>query len=371
MLAAGAQAAAQESRGLFTDAGDGKLDASEWLIDRKGFLPVPLLITEPAVGYGAGLGLLFVGGSIRERAEKSRESGHLVPPDLFGVVFAATENGTKFGGAGGMFSFDDDRLRYRGGVARMDVNIDFYGIGGRLSTGERKIGMHLDGWVSSQQVLLHLAQSGNFVAAKWVYLDTGASFEPGQPRPLLPPLSVATRSSGAGLSFEHDSRDNLFTPSRGWVAGLDTLFYGPGIGSETTFQTYRAHLFAYTPLAKEKLVLGGRLDGRSARGDVPFYQLPFIALRGIPAMRYQDENAGVAEAELRWNFTPRWSLVGFYGLGRAWGTSDRFGEAATIVAKGVGARYLIARQLGLYVGADVAWGPEETAFYLQVGSAWR
>jgi hypothetical protein len=41
------------------------------------------------------------------------------------------------------------------------------------------------------------------------------------------------------------------------------------------------------------------------------------------------------------------------------------------VAKGAGARYLIARQLGLFMGADVAWGPEETAFYLQVGSAWR
>jgi hypothetical protein len=30
-------------------------------------------------------------------------------------------------------------------------------------------------------------------------------------------------------------------------------------------------------------------------GDVPFYQLPFIELRGIPAVRYQDENAAVGE----------------------------------------------------------------------------
>jgi hypothetical protein len=371
LLAAGAPALSQEARGVFTDRQDGKLDASEWLIDRKGFLPVPIVITEPAVGYGAGIGLMFVRGSIRERAEQSRESGHLVPPDIFGVVLAATENGTKFGAAGGMFSFDQDRWRYRGGVARMDLNVDFFGVGGRLSTGERKVGMHLEGWASSQQILMHLDQSGNFLALRWIYLDTSASFDQGRPQPALPPLSLATRSSGAGLSFEHDSRDNLFTPSRGWIAGLDTLFYGPEIGSETRFQTYRAHVFAYAPLAKEKLVLGGRLDGRAARGDVPFYQLPFIELRGIPAMRYQDENTGVAEAELRWNFTPRWSLIGFYGLGRTWGTSDRFGDAATVVAKGAGARYLIARQLGLFMGADVAWGPEETAFYLQVGSAWR
>ena len=35
----------------FTDPEDGALDMSEFVIDYKGFLPVPLIITEPAVGY--------------------------------------------------------------------------------------------------------------------------------------------------------------------------------------------------------------------------------------------------------------------------------------------------------------------------------
>jgi hypothetical protein len=95
-------------------------------------------------------------------------------------------------------------------------------------------------------------------------------------------------------------------------------------------------------------------------------------MRGIPYFRYQDENVALAEAELRWNATPRWALVGFLGAGRAWGTGGTsFGDSGTVVAKGVGLRYLIARQLGIYMGADVARGPEETAFYIQVGSAWR
>ena len=38
----------------FADPRDGSFDASNWLIERKGFLPVPLIITEPAVGYGIG-----------------------------------------------------------------------------------------------------------------------------------------------------------------------------------------------------------------------------------------------------------------------------------------------------------------------------
>ena len=37
---------------------------------------------------------------------------------------------------------------------------------------------------------------------------------------------------------------------------------------------------------------------------------------------------------------------------------------------GGGFRYLVARRLGLKAGIDIARGPEEWAFYIQVGSAW-
>jgi hypothetical protein len=35
----------------FIDPYDDNLDASQWLLKQKGFLPVPVIITEPAVGY--------------------------------------------------------------------------------------------------------------------------------------------------------------------------------------------------------------------------------------------------------------------------------------------------------------------------------
>ena len=164
MFAGQALAQTAEKRGLLTDPEDGKLDASEWLLDRKGFLPVPIIITEPAVGYGVGVGLMFFRESIGDATERRGQTGHVTPPDIYGVVLAATENGTKFGGAGGMVTFDDDRWRYRGGVARASVNLDFYGIGGRLGTGDRKIGYNLDGWISSQQVLRRLGESNGCVA---------------------------------------------------------------------------------------------------------------------------------------------------------------------------------------------------------------
>ncbi|KPJ99259.1 MAG: hypothetical protein AMJ60_05580, partial [Desulfobacterales bacterium SG8_35] len=43
----------------FMDPHDSKFDVSQWVLDKKGVLPVPIIITEPAVGYGAGAALLF------------------------------------------------------------------------------------------------------------------------------------------------------------------------------------------------------------------------------------------------------------------------------------------------------------------------
>ena len=44
----------------------------------------------------------------------------------------------------------------------------------------------------------------------------------------------------------------------------------------------------------------GRLDGRAANRRVPFYLLPYVDLRGVPAARRQDRRTAVIETELRW-----------------------------------------------------------------------
>ena len=79
----------------------------------------------------------------------------------------------------------------------------------------------------------------------------------------------------------------------------------------------------------------------------------------------------VAEAELRWNATPRWALVGFAGAGRAWGDDVDFADADSRTAGGAGFRYLIARRLGLSAGIDWAWSTQDHGWYITVGSAWR
>jgi hypothetical protein len=354
-------------RGLWTDPEDGALDASEWLLDRKGFLPVPIIITEPAIGYGGGVAVLFFRESIRQH---SVGRARLTPPDIYGAALAATENDTTIAGVFGMNTFANEYWRWRGGIGRPDINIDFYGAGGDLGTGDLKIAYNLEGWISTQQLMRRLGESENFAGARWIYFDLEASFDASQSQPVLDAGARAATSSGLGLFFEHDSRDNFFTASSGWKGYLESMFYSPDLGGDKKYQTYRANAFGYRPFGTQ-FVLGGRVDARAARGDVPFYQLPYIDMRGIPVARYQDENVALVEAELRWNATSRWALVAFAGTGRTWGTSKNFDDADSASAWGGGFRRLVARRLGIYMGIDVAWGPEETAFYIQAGSAWR
>ena len=59
----------------FTDKEDGSFDLSDYLLLHRGALPVPIVITEPAVGYGGGLALAYFSQSFAEQAEKARAAG--------------------------------------------------------------------------------------------------------------------------------------------------------------------------------------------------------------------------------------------------------------------------------------------------------
>jgi hypothetical protein len=362
--------AQEKDKDLFRDPQDGALDASEFLLDRKGFLPVPIVITEPAVGYGAGAALLFFRESFRERQAYVKPGERLTPPDVYIAALAGTENGTRVMGGGGLVTFDEDRWRWRGFIGLPDVNLEFYGVGGNTGTGDRKVAYNVDGLISTQQVMRRLGDTNNWIVGRWMYLNLDATFDSSRPQPIVSSPSRSVTSSGLGGSIEHDSRDNFFTASAGWKGSVEGIFYSPDWGSDNKYETYRAQAFGYLPLSAQ-FILGGRIDGRTSRGEVPFYQLPFVELRGVPVARYQDQSTAVLDTELRWNVTPRWALVGFIGVGRAWGSKTTFSDAGIVTAGGAGFRYLVARRLGIYAGLDLAKGPEDTAIYIQAGSAWR
>lgn len=351
------------------DPEDGSIDLSDYLLDHRGALAVPILITEPAVGYGGGVALAWFSESLRDAAQKAH-GGRVTPPDIYIAAGFGTDNGTRGAVAAARLSFGEDRWRYRGALGAPKVNLDFYGVGGELAPNLDKIGYTLKGWGTFQELTRRVGESDHFIGLRWLYGDLEASLTVDASSVNVTPRELANRNSELGAIWTYDSRDNILTTRTGLQAGISANFADPAFGADHRFQAYRAFAYEYLD-PSEKIVMPLRAEVRAARGEVPLYRLPYVELRGIPALRYQDENAGVLEAEARYYVTPRWIGVAFLGAGRAWGRDASFGDTPTRVAKGVGFRYVIARRLGLSMGIDVARGPEGGAWYISVGNTWR
>lgn len=185
-------------------------------------------------------------------------------------------------------------------------------------------------------------------------------------------LSTDVTLSGLGVIVEYDSRDNLFSPHDGYRYQVEQVWFRDSIGSDIEYEHTKFNGLNYWQLT-EKFRAALRLSADYAASDelLPPFALPFIELRGIPAMRYQGNYVVVAETELTWQINPRWALIGFAGSGRAAKNSSELKDSPSRVTKGAGFRYLIAKRYGFEMGLDIAVGPEENVFYIQAGTAWK
>ncbi len=116
------------------------------------------------------------------------------------------------------------------------------------------------------------------------------------------------------------------------------------------------------------LVMGWKVEANLSSGDVPFYSLPNIDLRGIPINRYQGAHALQTEFEATYNISYRWGIVPFVGVGATADALNEFDSSDPKFAGGLGFRYLIARKMRLTSGVDIAYSQEGLAIYFVVGS---
>ena len=155
-------------------------------------------------------------------------------------------------------------------------------------------------------------------------------------------------------------------------AAIELDRYAEALGGDDDFFKGRAFAKYWTPIFAQHgdFTLGIKGEAAFVGDDAPFFEFPYIEMRGLRAMRYQGDRIAQGELELSWGITPRWSLVVFGGVGQAFNSDDDEDSSGAVFAEGFGFRYLIARRFGLKAGIDVAHGPEENAIYFQVGNAW-
>ncbi|MEZ2445727.1 BamA/TamA family outer membrane protein [Chitinophaga sp. RCC_12] len=352
------------------DSLDHAIDFSDFMIDANGFIPIPILITEPAIGIGGAIAPVL----LRKRKQPASYTKHknmaAIPPDITGGFAFYTANKSWGAGAGRSGTIIPWGMRYKAFAAYINLNMDFYKT--LPVKGETEFGVNLKSIPVFLQVQKQLGFSNWHAGIRYMFIKTTAKLEKSiLPDSLFKPKEMDNLSSIAGVLVEYDKRDNEFTPGKGTKMHVGANFSSHIFGSDFDYTNIEAYAYHYIPIGnKKKWVCGLRADLQQVFGDIPFYFKPSIDLRGIPKGRYQGNVNMLIETEQRWNIVRRWSAVFFTGVGKAFDEYADFGSAAWDYSYGTGFRYLLARKFGVYMGADIARGPEQWGFYIQFGSAW-
>ncbi|MFC4475774.1 BamA/TamA family outer membrane protein [Flavobacterium chungangensis] len=359
---------AQKHHTVMKDSLDGAFDLSDFLIYANGFIVVPTIITEPAVGgFGAAVAPIF----LKKRAPVIEADGkkRFINPDITGGVGMYTANKSWMVGAFRSATLVKPKILYRAFAAYGDMNLSFYA-NNLPNQKDEEFKLNFKSTIFYTQWLKQFNNAKWSVGPQYLFLNSKINLPDfNLPPPFVDPKDIKSTISQLGAALQFDGRDNIFTPDKGIRIQTDFFWSDKALGSD--YQAWRINLSAigYYPLAKT-LIGGLRIEGEQALGSPPFYLKPGINMRGIPAARYMGNTSIVSELEFRWDLYRRWSLMGYGGLASAFNDWDQAFAKPVIYSYGTGFRYLIARKFKLRMGVDVARGPEEWAYYIVFGSNW-
>ena len=372
----GAMAPGTESRVSDTAAGEAASSSGDEERDdedRFRLLPIPIFITEPAIGEGLGLALALFHpvkeGKSRDMRLASLESigdtseTREAPPVATGVAAGYTNSDTWFAAIGHANNWRQDSIRYAGALGVAEINSQIYILNVPLE-------FTMDSAMVYQDLKFRWRDSDVFLGAAFSYLDTENSFGIGAPDGLGDDrFSTDVKNVGLAVKGAYETRDNLMNPRDGQLLEISAWRYDESIGGDYDYWSFKLKGLSFHRLS-EKATLGLRLDVSGVDGRVPFFAVPFVKLRGIPALRYQNRVAGAVEVEGRYLIRPRWEVSLFGGLGYTDDHYPIFENTDDIYSFGVGGRYNVFEAHNVWVGIDIARGPEDWNWYVQVGHPW-
>jgi len=362
-LLLGLNVEAQEKKSFwssFKDPEDGAFDISEYLLHKKGFLVEPVIITEPAVGYGLAATLVWFHSAYGDQK---------YPPSMSGVLGMGTENKSWAAGVFHFGYYKQDRIRFRAALVKTDLNIAYYGSGDFGIFGDKSVNANLDAWLLSTQLTFRLGRTDFFAGVRYEYMPTDILFDLPIDIPEFEGKTIESNLGEASAVVFYDTRNNIFSPNRGVYLELGGTYSDTWLGGDVSYGRVQGIGMGYFP-ASEKVNVAMRYDTQFSLGDVPFWARPWVDLRGAPLVKYQNKNIASMEVQVDWNVYKRWTLLGFTGIGHAFSDFGEFDKGKSVRTLGTGFRYLIARQLGAQMGIDVAFSNDDWAFYIVFGNSW-
>lgn len=349
----------------YKDTLDGKLDASMMIDNAKGFIPVPIIVTEAALG---GFGLGFLPLYISPQKKPIGHEDYIAPTVTTGF-FAYTANKSWFTGLYRRGNLDKLEMKYKLFFGYIDLNLDYY----KEVEGYGEIKYGFNNVVMPFMVSLSKKIPGQKSYFGLEYMRYPLTLTPKfarQEPPIIPEDEFKKHIAAFTTYLDWDQRNTIFTPDKGYRLNFNYGVNDNWTGSDYNFQRLEGFFHYFVPI-KSNWVSGFRLESQAVFGDVPFHQIPSVDLRGIPAYRYQGNTIGLFETEQRYDINFRWSILGFGGTAMTLQKNQKFSDAKWVYNIGTGFRYYIARTYGLRMGVDIAAGPDGNfGYYIVVGQKW-
>jgi hypothetical protein len=280
-------------------------------------------------------------------------------------------------------SFPKARMRYRIALGYAPLNVEFYRTINTTLTGERTKSFlfNLKSLFALVEASENIWKDKIFLGMNYTFATTQVNYdvhigdtlrriiEYFQLDTLIEKKEIRSNIGYVGLFSEWDNRNSTFTPDKGIRFRATYSFARNWLGSDEDYQ----QLDIYTNIFFQPFkpwVCGFMAEWNMMSDDAPFYVLPYVTMRGLPAAQYQGQQVLQFETEQRFDFLKRWSVVGFVGTGRSYSTHEYLEDNTWYWAGGAGFRYLIARLFKLRMGVDIARGPDQFAYYIVFGHYW-
>ncbi len=184
--------------------------------------------------------------------------------------------------------------------------------------------------------------------------------------------SKGGRHACLGFQVNYDTRDALFSPTKGWV--VESYIYNAGkyVGGDFNFQRFFLDASHYVAVGKKGvLAFNGALV--LSAGNVPFHQMPVIGgtkrLRGYFEGKYSDRNLAVLQTEYRTPIYGRFGAVVFGGIGEVASTPLGWSFGTIRHNYGAGLRLMLDKTQRINIRADYGFGYKSRGFYVTIGEA--
>ena len=200
--------------------------------------------------------------------------------------------------------------------------------------------------------------------------------------PYISRFRTSYLNTGLGAVLQYDTRDDIATPTRGFLVSGTGKFYSKAFGGAYNYQILDLEYRHFVPLFHRRSVLGWTARTQIGFNDIPFTELPMFGspfdLRGYYWGKYRDKSMMYGIAEYRHMFGSQeayergtfWSKLGFV----VWGGIGTIGDTPLQWKKwklnyGIGLRIQMQKNKNFRINIGREPGVKGILFYMNMTEA--